>query len=483
MRKTQILLITLALLLCSAVAVQAQGVYNVVGAPNAVREGGGAEMAGNVVLIRQGGDAGAGTITVDFSAPLTEGIDPTMADGTVTRDADDDSVVMVALGGAATRNVYNLTGIRLDVSEATLPITATVTGDASAIVSGVVEVVNAMEHGVELKGPTTVPSLLTRGGDGSKQATVTLTESFRSAWNDDTEIVLTVSGIPKDALWGVWHVQTTEADGTTLASADVSGTVTLQVGADGTATEIVTSGTIAAGNNADLGAPATGGVTGTPGLTADGKDIVITVLFDGAPGTDENSLALEFGLETGDMAVAEGMVTITAAFGPKAAADTATNPEFFAEANATAAAMLFTYEPASCTLLFPYAVSLSSLGWNTGIAVTNPGTTGLDGGLTFMLYMNGAEMPMMYSTDAMTPGALNDDGMLESGNTYSVLLSEVLAMAGHDGDFTGHFTVKADFTGCRGVGWVTDFSSVNQAYLAYFGDSLDEKEVPANQSQ
>ena len=63
-----------------------------------------------------------------------------------------------------------------------------------------------------------------------------------------------------------------------------------------------------------------------------------------------------------------------------------------------------------------------------------------------------------------------------------MLLSEVLSDAGMPGDFIGHFYVETDFTGCRGVGWVTDFSTVNQAYLPYFGDNLDEGSVPANNS-
>ena len=41
----------------------------------------------------------------------------------------------------------------------------------------------------------------------------------------------------------------------------------------------------------------------------------------------------------------------------------------------------------------------------------------------------------------------------------------------------GHLYVKAEFTGCRGVGWVTNFATVNQAYLAYFDDNLDDADV------
>ena len=35
----------------------------------------------------------------------------------------------------------------------------------------------------------------------------------------------------------------------------------------------------------------------------------------------------------------------------------------------------------------------------------------------------------------------------------------------------GHIHVLADYTDCNGVGWVTDFGTVNQAYIAVVVDS------------
>ena len=55
--------------------------------------------------------------------------------------------------------------------------------------------------------------------------------------------------------------------------------------------------------------------------------------------------------------------------------------------------------------------------------------------------------------------------------------------AGMPGDFIGHFYVRTNFTGCRGLGYVTDFASGAQAYLPYFGDNLDEGSVPANNTK
>ena len=147
----------------------------------------------------------------------------------------------------------------------------------------------------------------------------------------------------------------------------------------------------------------------------------------------------------------------------------------------------FTIAPASCTLLFPYAVNLPDMNWNTGIAISNPSAftdTPLSGDITFTLFPNDGEM-IVHQTSAMSSGkGLDEDGSLPAGNTHTVLLREVLADAGMPMmDFIGHIYVRTNFTGCRGVGWVTDFSTVNQAYLPYFGDNLDEGSVPANNTK
>ena len=81
MRKNQVLVVAVALLFCSAVAVQAQGIYEVVGVAKTAREGGGAEMAGGVVLFLRTGDAGSGMVTVEYSAPLAKGTAPTVRRG------------------------------------------------------------------------------------------------------------------------------------------------------------------------------------------------------------------------------------------------------------------------------------------------------------------------------------------------------------------------------------------------------------------
>ena len=48
---------------------------------------------------------------------------------------------------------------------------------------------------------------------------------------------------------------------------------------------------------------------------------------------------------------------------------------------------------------------------------------------------------------------------------------EILAATDWGESFVGHIHVLADYTGCNGVGWVTDFGTVNQAYVAVVVDS------------
>ena len=75
MRKHQTLLVAGILLLASAGVAQAQdaAVYQVVGSAVTAREGGAAEATGSVVLSRVAGTSNNGTVTVQYSAPVSGG--------------------------------------------------------------------------------------------------------------------------------------------------------------------------------------------------------------------------------------------------------------------------------------------------------------------------------------------------------------------------------------------------------------------------
>ena len=135
---------------------------------------------------------------------------------------------------------------------------------------------------------------------------------------------------------------------------------------------------------------------------------------------------------------------------------------------------VFKIRPAQCELLFPVVtVTEPAAGnWDTAISVTNPAYTDemADGGLTFTFYGQGRHAeaePPMFQTSAGSPGTgLSDDGTLPAGGTYQVMASQILDATDWGTRFVGHVFVLADYTNCSGVGWVTDFMGVNQAYPA-----------------
>ena len=135
---------------------------------------------------------------------------------------------------------------------------------------------------------------------------------------------------------------------------------------------------------------------------------------------------------------------------------------------------VFNIRPAQCTLLFPVVSVLPDFGdWDTAMSITNPGYTDevASGGLTFTFY--GMDNPaVVYETiGAVTGSGLEADGTLLPGGTYQVLASQILAATNWGASFRGHVHVTADYTNCSGLGWVTDFVGVNQAYTATVIDS------------
>ena len=476
MRKHQTLLVAGILLLASTAVAQGQAVYEAFGNAVMAREGGAGEKAGAIVLfLRTGGDHNGGIVTVRYSAPLAAG---TMA--TVTSPASavtdvDEGTVTVTMPGSGSQTI-TISGVRLDLREATAPVTATFSGDANAFVSGVATVISAIEDALEVESAPA--QILTRGADGS--ATVTIKEAFASAFTAEADILLTLVGVPDEASLTVSHAghptqAAIDAD-ETADDADVAGNVTL---------------------NTDTMIVDTAETTGMElSLTGDGDKINITVSFTMPNAASTESLKLMFDLvatsEQEDLMLPldEGMVEVWVTMAPTEKPDMVDmDTEYFAVNYIPADGVVaFTIAPASCTLLFPYAVSLPLVmpPWNTGIAISNPSAftdTPLSGTLTFTLFPNEGEM-IVHQTSAMSSGTgLDEEGSLPAGKTHTVLLSEVLDDADMPGDFTGHFYVRTNFTGCRGLGYVSDFQSGAQAYLPYFGDNLDEGSVPANNTK
>ena len=487
MRKHQTLLIAGILLLASAGVAQGQAVYEAFGNAVMAREGGAGEKAGAIVLFLRSGTHNGGIVTVRYSAPLaaeTMAMVSTGGSPSAATDVDEGTVTVTMPAGGT--DTVTISDVRLDLREATAPVTATFSGNENAFVSGVATVISAIEDALEVEA--TSAQILTRGADGS--VTLTVEEAFAAAFTAGADVLLTLVGVPDKAGLTVSHVYPTAAEITAEetsgaavdAVTNIRGNVTLN-----TDTMIVTDG------------------DATPNMlsmTGDGDKINITVGFDNtSPNDDETgpnpasteSVKLVFELDARSsvedimLPLDEGMVEVWVTMAPtEKPAMVDENTEYFAVNYIPADGVVaFTIAPASCTLLFPYAVVLPGMGWDTGIAISNPSAftdTPLSGTITFSLFPNDGEM-IEHSTDGSSSGVgLDADGSIPAGNTHAVRLSEVLSNAGMPGSFVGHLYVETDFTGCRGVGWVTDFSTVNQAYLPYFEDNLDEGSVPANNS-
>ena len=133
---------------------------------------------------------------------------------------------------------------------------------------------------------------------------------------------------------------------------------------------------------------------------------------------------------------------------------------------------VFNIRPAQCEILFPVVTVIPATDmrrWETAISVTNPAYEDemASGGLTFTFYgMGDVEATYDTTVDPITGRGLEADGTLSPGGTYQVLASEILAATGWGETFQGHVHLRADYTNCSGLGWVTDWMTVNQAYSA-----------------
>ena len=209
-------------------------------------------------------------------------------------------------------------------------------------------------------------------------------------------------------------------------------------------------------------------------MTGDGETINLTIMFGGDPldmGDDPNPakaemLALSLTLE----ATADIETLAIPLLGPDVRVQVTMRPQddalvpYFVENYVPAGgAVVFSFTPAKCTLLFQYVAYIPDMmpQWNTAFAITNP--TGfsagdidpLSGSIKFALFPNNAEM-----FEYEMPGEISP------GGTMAMHLSEILEAADDwsGGNFQGHFFMEANFTPCTGLAWITDYNTVNQAY-------------------
>ena len=458
MSKTKALLrLSLLILLGSMGAAQAQTIARVtlLSAPErAAREGGKVEAAGDVFLDIEGTPSSIASYTLTFSAPV---ILPDPAPNGYAADESDLEKGEVAFGELTGTGdtVVAITGIMVDVSEADSgPVTVTLAMESStvggeddlALVVGsdTVTVITEILPGVKVTAK--MGTVRTRGGEAT--ATFTINEGFKGAFEVGQRVEFEVQGLPEAVTIGMEADDAkppndgTDADPPVATPRPVMGAATLTGDADGDDKSV----TLTLGDAEALADTAQGALS-------DGVTLTLTLKTAGK--------GVSLPLMVGEITARVSLV------------DTESMIDTFDDAF-TSRMIIFEIQPAQCTLLFPYVARLPGMAWNTGIAVMNPGYNEdeIAGGLTLTFYGNEGTMAEFSTEEYPNVGAgLNAMGLVPAGGTYSVLASEIIAATDWGESFVGHIHVLADYTGCNGVGWVTDFGTVNQAYLAVVIDS------------
>jgi hypothetical protein len=447
------------------------------------RMNGHGEVAGGVTLAKLSGtsvgDAG-GSVIIDYGVPVTNdvgagenaitvdicGTTGTGADALT--DVDDNTVTVTVAAGlcTGTDNAIDVSGVLLSlVGSGQESIVATVTSTGGVRLpsgSNMVSVINAVVDELTDEG-VDVPNVLVltrHTGDEDPEDD----DQFHLVIEENTvdsfagaEIDLEFSGIPDgvtltlDAWVATKDTYDDEDVDLMLSLADsvVDGTQQdlsndqVAIGDEDDMEDTVTAEgnetTVFIGSNMfsvnrDADDP-TDNVDVTGGMLSTTAVDVVIVRGSIDLGDDDNVEALlPLDLE----------IQVTANVGPTGDADDVAEdgPPVFATDMTTAVTVI---ESTSAQTVMEVAYVLSEGAYDTGIAVSNM-TDDQAGAVHFALYMNGEEMK--YSTPSM----------MQPQTTMSVLLSEVLRMAGHTGRFGGYMIITADFTKADAGVFVSDFA-------------------------
>ena len=469
MRKNQTLFtMALLVLLGSMGAAQAQDFAEVklFTTPEAfAREGGKNEAAGSILLNASDATAIAdATIMLHFSVPLAADIaadetgvtttgDPNAEVTGMAENEDNDGNGTIMIDPTANGGVNMLIqGVMLDVSGAdgavtvTLEVTAgtndfiRIDGPSSAIVIGGIKV------GVDPS--VTAVTVRTRGtGAGGVMASLTLKESFKGAFMTDNMVTVDFSGIPEGATLEAMVTSNPVADAAATPAVvidDMSPYATAGAVKDGSVTVML------GGMDVDMDDQPRDRPTPT--------SVTLGLTLTAIPPDDDAEMLFPL-----DRASVMAKATFT---------DMQGGDDNFEDAF-TDYVTVFNIRPAQCEILFPvvsvFPETSEMSRWETAISVTNPAYTEemASGGLTFTFYGEG-DVVATYDTtvDEIAGVGLEADGTLSPGGTYQVLASEILAATNWGETFRGHVHLRADYTNCSGLGWVTDWMTVNQAYSA-----------------
>jgi hypothetical protein len=288
-------------------------------------------------------------------------------------------------------------------------------------------------------------SIFTNRTAADQVGSFVVTEGHRTAWfdatqfagatmNNDAAVRLTFDGIPAGVTLNI------------TASIPTSTGATVTLSRSAITTDLNTT-------------TATWTGTLSTGSTADQLQININSIVVPSTGT----------LTPGNIRVSAQMSPVGGGFDiDTGTVDTSALPRY--ADSAVGPVVIGTISPANTTLLVPFAVRDGA--FDTGLSLANTtldpfgaplgGATAQTGAIRIDFFPRaaaGAGTPFSLTTTAtVKPGiGLSADGTLAAGSTWTVLLSELITAAGQTGSFTGYLFIRTEFLNAHGAPFVSDF--------------------------
>lgn len=438
----------------------------------AVTATGQTEKAGSITFTTVSGSPATvlGTITVSFGVPITNaganitGVAATGALPTIGSTNNASGVVVINISAGFT-GTFTLSGIRVAVSGTGLTsLSASMSAVGNAIIAGqtVVTVISSISPGLaSLTSTVGVINAVT--GAVTTQPILKVKEGYLDAFGK-------IPAVPAldDQTTGVWLRFTLSANPPTGMTIQFPATAA----SDGTAafTTVNSDGT-ANGAAVNVTSSSTS-LTVYYQLTTDSNPTKVeTVTFPLTVSVDGTKAT--FPLASVSITSTVTLAPIGNAFTSSGGLIASPIPRY--SVAEVGPANILGIAGSATTLIIPFASTVSTTGYNTGIAVANtssdPGSTAMfglgsavkqTGPMTFYFYPQQvgttAPVPFTYTTAASSPGTgLDATGKLPSGSTYTVLLSQLLSAASAPADFSGYIIVVTSFTNAHIQYIITDF--------------------------
>jgi len=483
--KTKTLVLAAIMFLGLGAAAFAQGTFSVGSIPvTAVISTGLTEQTGAITFNLTGGAAVAGTFNINYGVPITVPIDPafiSVVGGTLNTTLSNGPAGVLVITVAAGATSITVSNVRVAVAGTTLTsLSATITATGNAITAGqtTVTVISSIAPGIaSVTDKNTKVSTVNSVNGAITTNNLRITEGFLNAWQANLSapsflgsgIRLTVSGLPPANVSFQFPLVANTDQASVFAQASC-GDLRSLVGAGSEATINSTSSTPTQVCYVMMGAGAN--------ASTNQEVLSITPVITVAAGAT-------FPLGSGTLTYTATMAPIGTAFGSDGKVITTLPagyiPRFVAAEVGPATALNVVGN--NTILLMPFAQVYAAGGYDTGIAIANtttdPGKTVLGmnvptkqaGAITFYFFPQAVKgvVPSSFkwstTQDATVGNGQDSNGLIPSGSTYVVALSQLLLAAQKSGDFNGYIFAMPTFTNAHGLFVISNFSTFSQGAL------------------